>query len=120
MLMSGFFALPTKDAELVMAVRLLGHESSLDMDIIDSLVGHPQRYSDLQKLLKGRNDTVLNRALARLRGDGLIQQHIDVRNRVKLYGLTALGKLVVYRLQQMRPHHESIEAYERGHAADSA
>lgn len=118
--MPGFFALPPKDAELGMAVRLLGRESGLDLDIVDSLVGHPQRYADLQKLLKGRNDTVLNRALTRLREEGLIQQRVDVPNRTKLYGLTALGKLVVYRLQQMRPHHESIEAYERGHAAHSS
>lgn len=120
MLMPDFFALPSKDAELAIAVRLLGHESSLDLDIIDRLVGQPQRYADLQKLLNGRNDTVLNRALARLREEGLIQQRLDVRARAKLYGLTGLGKLVVYRLQQMRPHHESIEAYKRGQAANSA
>lgn len=119
MLMPGFFAQPPKDAELGMAVRLLGHESSLDLEIVDRLVGRPQRYADLQKLLEGRNDTVLNRALARLREEGIIQQHLDVRHRVKLYALTPLGKLVIYRLQQMRPHHESIEAYERGHAAHS-
>jgi DNA-binding HxlR family transcriptional regulator len=120
MSMPGFFALPAKDAELALAVRFLGHESRLDLDIVDSLVGHPQRYADLRKLLEGRNDTVLNRALARLREEGLIEQRLDVRARAKLYGLTALGKLVIYRLQQMRPHHESIEAYERGHAAHAS
>jgi DNA-binding HxlR family transcriptional regulator len=120
MSMSGFFALPAQDAELGLAVRLLGHGSRLDLEVVDSLVGHPQRYSDLQKLLQGRNDTVLNRALARLREEGLIQQRLDVRNRAKLYSLTALGKLVLYRVQQMRPHHESIEAYQRGQAAHAA
>ena len=120
MLMAEFFATPDKDAELAIAVRLLGQESGLDLEILDSLVGRPQRYADLQDLLKGRNDTVLNRALSRLRDEGVIQQRLEVRTRTKLYGLTALGKLVIYRLQQMRPHHESIEAYERGNAAHSA
>lgn len=120
MSMPGFFAQPQKDAELAIAVRLLGHESSLDLEIVDSLVGTPQRYADLQGLLGGRNDNVLNRALARLRDDGVIQQRLDLRAKTKLYALTALGKLVMYRVQQMRPHAQSIDAYVRGSVASEA
>ena len=112
--------LPRPDEELALAVRLLGHDSALDLQILDALVGRPQRYSELQELLAGRNDTVLNRAIARLRSETLIQQHLDLAARQRQYQLTSLGKLVLYRLQQMRPHHDSIAAYERGQAAQSA
>lgn len=118
--MPGFFALPAPDAELALAVRLLDGDSNLDLRILDRLVGEPQRYTALKPALNGRNDTVLNRALARLRASGLIVQRLDLQNRQKMYGLTTLGKLVLYRVQQMGPHHESISAYERGNTAPAA
>lgn len=120
MLMPAFFAQPAKDAELALAVRLLGHRTAIDLELLDSLVGQPMRYAALQDLLKGRNDTVLNRALSRLTREGLVQQRLDVRHRHRVYGLTALGKLVLYRVQQMRPVQQSIDAYRRGLAAQAA
>lgn len=118
--MARFFAQPHKDAELALAVRLLGHRTAIDLEILDALVGQPLRYSALQDLMPGRNDTVLNRALARLGRDGLVQQRLDLRQRHRLYGLTVLGKLVLYRVQQMRPVQQSIEAYRRGLASQAA
>ncbi len=112
-----FFALPTKNAEHALALQLLGRESELDLDIVDSLVGQPQRYSDLKPLLKGRDDKVLDRALARLQHDGLIQQGYDPSSKQKRYALTAIGKLVLYRVQQLRPYEENLKAYQEARAA---
>lgn len=118
--MPPFFGQPAPDEELAIAVRLLDHPTGLDLRILDALVGQPQRYSELRPLLDGGNDNTLNRALERLRDEGTIEQRLDLQRRQKVYALTALGKLVLFRVQQMRPHHESIHAYQRGQAADSA
>lgn len=115
-----FFGQPSPDAELALAVRLLDHETSLDLDIVDALVGQPKRYGELKPLLAGRNDNVLNRALRRLGDEGLIEQRLDLAAKQRVYGLTALGKLVFSRIQQMRPYHDGIQAYQRGQAAASA
>lgn len=115
-----FFALPHKNAEHALALKLLARESELDLGIIDSLVGRPQRYSDLSPLLKGRNDKVLDRALARLQNDGLIQQGYDLPSKQKRYSLTAIGKLVLYRVQQLRPFEENLQAYRQAQAASEA
>ena len=115
--MSDFFALPAQDAEHAIALRILSHDSTIDMDIMDALVGQPQRHADLKRLLHGRNDKVLDRALGRLRQEGVIQQGYDVPSKQKRYALTTIGKLVLYRIQQLRPSHESVEAYRRAMAA---
>jgi DNA-binding HxlR family transcriptional regulator len=117
--MSEFFAVPRKDAELALAVRLLDHDTSLDLDVVDALVGQPLRYTDLKPLLRGRSENVLNRALTRLRDEGLIEQRLDLIGKTRVYALTTLGKLVFSRIQQMRPYHEGIQALRRGHAASS-
>lgn len=117
--MSAFFGQPAKDAELALAVRLLDHETDLDFAIVDRLVGEPARYADLRGLLRGRNDTVLTRALSRLRDEGLIEQRLDLEGRARLYALTALGKLVYARIQQMRPYREGIDALLRGRRAST-
>lgn len=115
-----FFALPGPDTELAIAADLLHDRRRLDLRILDEVVGRPRRYSELQPLLDGANDNTLNRALLRLREDGVIDQRLDVRARTRSYHLTALGKLVVYRLQQMGPVHLAIDAYKRGQAAAEA
>lgn len=112
------FMLPEEDAEHAIALRILGHDSSIDLDILDAVVGQPQRYSDLKRVLHGRNDKVLDRAIKRLRDEGVIQQGYDVPAKQHRYALTAVGKLVLYRIQQLRPSHEAIEAYRR--AMDAA
>lgn len=108
------WGLPEPDTEYRLALRLLQQEPPLDREIIEALVGQPHRYRDLKPLLRGRNDNVLNKALARLRDDGIIKQGIHLETGEKRYALTELGKLVVFRLHEMPPHHESIQAYERG------
>lgn len=112
-----FFALPPKNAEHALALQILAQESTLDWDIVDALVGQPQRYSDLRPLLRGRDDKVLDRALSRLQDHGIIQQGYDVSSKQKRYALTAVGKLVLYRAQQLRPYEENLEAFEKARAA---
>jgi DNA-binding HxlR family transcriptional regulator len=115
-----FFALPPKNAEHAIAIQLLGQESALDLDIVDALVGQPKRYSDLRHLLKGKDDKVLDRALARLQDHAIIQQGYDVQSKQKRYSLTTIGKLVLYRVQQLRPYEESLDAYRKARAAAEA
>lgn len=112
------FDLPAADVEYRLAVRLLAQDPPLDRQIIEALVGAPRRYRDLKALLQGRRDHVLTKALARLRSDGVVKQGVvlDAGNE-RVYALTELGKLVVFRLHEMVPHAESIAAYERGRAA---
>ena len=112
--MAAAWGLPSRDEEFRLAVRLLDQDPPLDREIVERLVGQPSRYRDLKPLLAGRNDNVLNKALARLREEGILKPGIDVETAEKRYALTELGKLVVFRLHEMVPHHESIQAYERG------
>lgn len=112
--MSEFFALPERDVEYSLAIRLLDQDPPLDRRILEDLVGQPKRYTDLKPLLGDRNDNVLTKALKRLRDDGLIQQGVDLDQDQRVYRLTELGKLTLFRLHEMVPHRQSIEAYERG------
>lgn len=107
------FGLPKKDEDYRLALRLLQQEPPFDREILESLVGHPARYRDLRSLLHGRNDNVLNKALLRLRDEGLIKQGVDLDSSDRRYGLTELGRLVVFRLHELIPHQASIDAYER-------
>ncbi len=113
------WGLPEPDLEYKLAVRLLHQESSFDREILETLVGQPRRYRGLKPLLHGRNDNVLNKALTRMRNEGTIKQGIDAKTGERRYALTELGKLVVFRLHEMVPHHESIQAYQKGVQADT-
>ncbi len=113
------WALPEPDVEYRLAIRLLHQDPPMDREILEALVGRPKRYRDLKPLLGGRNDNVLNKALTRLRNEGTIKQGLNVKTGERRYALTELGKLVVFRLHEMVPHHESIEAYRKGVQADS-
>ncbi len=112
--MSKAWGLPAKDDDYRLALRLLDQEPPLDRQVLEALVGRPARYRDLRPLLLGRNDNVLNKALTRLRDDGMIKQGIDLESKDKRYALTELGKIVLFRLHEMVPHKASIDAYERG------
>lgn len=114
------WGLPAPDIEYRFALRLLQQDPPLDREILEMLVGQPQRYRDLRPLLMGRNDNVLTKALTRLRDDGLIKQGVDLDAEQFRYALTALGKLVVFRLHEMLPHHMSIQAYERARKASAS
>ena len=111
--------LPPQDVEYKLAFQLLGADNALDRDILLALVGHPKRYSELQPLLRGKNDHNLTMALGRLRRDGLLRQRSDVRARppANHYELSHLGTLVVLRMMQMLPAHESAAILLRGQAA---
>lgn len=112
--MPSAWGLPARDEEYRQALRLLDQEPPLDREILEHLVGRPARYRDLRALLRGRNDNVLNKALTRLRNDGLVKQGVDLDARDRRYALTELGKLVLFRVHEMVPHEASIAAYERG------
>jgi DNA-binding HxlR family transcriptional regulator len=105
--------------EYRLAHALLGNTNPLDRAIVVSLVGRPRRYSELKGLLEGKADNNLTMALERLRRDGLIDQFVNARKRpiVKSYQLTELGVLVVFRMNQMLPAHESAQALLRGRGA---
>lgn len=106
--------LPSRDEDYRLALRLVEQSPPFDRQIVEQLVGRPSRYRDLRPLLRGRNDNVLNKALRRLRYNGIIKQGLDLESDERRYALTELGKLVVFRIHEMIPHRQSIEAYERG------
>ena len=118
--MTGTFRapLPPQDVEFRLAHALLGSTNALDRDILIALVGRPRRYSELKPLLREKAENNLTMALDRLRRDGLSAQTVNARRRppVKAYQLTELGVLVVFRMNQMIPAHESIDALLRGRA----
>lgn len=84
----------------------------MDYAIVDALVGQPQRYTDLKPLLSGKNDKGLDRALDRLKSDGLIQQGYDVSRKESRYALTIIGKLVWSKVQQNLAF-DTIVAYQQ-------
>lgn len=108
--------LPEPDVEYRLAHALLGGTNRLDRDIVLALVGRPKRFSELKPLLGEKAENNLTMALDRLRRDGIIAQTVNARRRppVRTYQLTDLGVLVVFRMNQMVPAHESIEALRRG------
>ncbi|MCA1810639.1 MAG: winged helix-turn-helix transcriptional regulator [Halobacteriales archaeon] len=107
--------LPPPDVEYRLAVRLLAQEPPFGQEILEALVGYPKRYRDLKVLLGGRSENVLTKALRRLRENGLVKQGVDLdAGADKVHSLTELGKLTVFRLHEMVPHAQSIQAYERG------
>lgn len=114
--MSEPMPLPEPDVEYRLAARLIGKRDDIDLKILEALVGHPKRYTELKTLLNGRRDHVLTKALARLRRDGLIDQGLDLQQEPpeRHYSLTNLGVLVVFRVHEMKPVHESIQAAKRG------
>lgn len=113
---------PAQDVEYRLAHALLGGTNALDRDILTALVGRPKRYSELKPLLGEKGENNLTMAIERLRRDGMIAQTVSARKRpiVKSYQLTDLGVLVVFRMNQMIPAHDSIEALLRGRDSGSS
>jgi DNA-binding HxlR family transcriptional regulator len=108
--------LPEPDIEYRIAHALLGSAHGLDRAIVGALAGRPRRYSELKPLLKGKTDNNLTMALERLRRDGVIAQSVDTRKKpvLKTYELTQLGVLVLLRMHEMIPAHESARILLRG------
>lgn len=86
--------------DLTLAHRILGKESDLDRNVLLTLIGRPQRFSELEPLLRGRGKNTLTQALARLESEGLIQARLNARRAppVQTYELTAFGILVIRNL----------------------
>jgi len=59
--------------DLTLAHRSLGKDSDLDRNVLLTLIGRPQRFSDLEPLLRGRGKNNLTQVLARLESEALIQ-----------------------------------------------
>lgn len=94
---------PRVNLERELARRIHARKSRLDASVLDALVAQPKRYMELQHL--SRNDKLLNDALRRLVGEGLVHQRRDPAQgkRARRYELSSLGvavrdALVEYRL----------------------
>lgn len=123
MLAHEFFGpVPDPDVEYRLAYRLLGARSDLDRRVLGALVGRPQRFSELKRVLDDRKDANLTQSLARLQRSGLVRSRIQARKApaTKRYELTALGSLVLFHMAEMSFAHSSAEALLRGKAADAA
>lgn len=118
-----FFGPPVEpDLEYRLAHKLLGARSDLDRRVLGALVGRPQRFSELKRVLGGRTDANLTQSLARLHRDGLVQPRLQARTvpAVKVHELTVLGSLVVFHIAEMSTAHGSAQALLRGRAAAEA
>jgi DNA-binding HxlR family transcriptional regulator len=110
---------PDPDVEYRLAHKLLGARSDLDRKVLGALVGRPQRFSELTRVLAGRKDANLTQALRRLQRDGLVRTRLQARQRpaVRAHELTPLGAIVVFHIAEMSTAHTSAEALLRGRAA---
>lgn len=108
------------DEEYDAAVRLLSG-NALDVQIMEGLIGRPRRYSDLQPLLKGRSDNVLNRALDRLLEADLIDRVTQPgpTTPIHTYELTPLGAHALFALARLREAHR-LDAFARAYYAARA
>lgn len=105
-----------EDHEYKVALDLLSQEPRFDLGILEDLMGERKRYSELRHLLDGRRDHVLTKGLRRLQDAGAIQAGRSRDLKHKTYGLTQLGKAIIFRVHEMVPHHASIQAYQRASA----
>lgn len=99
------------------ALELLNQEPPLDLQVLEAIMGERKRYSELKHLLKGRREFVLTKALRRLQDRGAIQPGLAPDLKTKTYGLTSLGKLIIFRVHEFKPIHRSIQAYKESQAA---
>ncbi|HEX9816756.1 MAG TPA: winged helix-turn-helix transcriptional regulator [Candidatus Thermoplasmatota archaeon] len=96
------------------AVRLLAG-NPLDIQILEALIGRPRRYSELQPLLKGKSDVVLNRALDRLLEADLVDRVTQGgAPPIHTYELTPMGAHALFALTRLREPHR-LDAYARAY-----
>lgn len=67
--------------DLTLAHRILGKDTDLDRNVLLTLIARPQRFSELEPLLRGRGKNNLTQALSRLESEGLIQARMSARRR---------------------------------------
>ena len=110
--------------DLMLAHRILGKDSDLDRNVLLTLIGRPQRFSELEPLLRGRGKNNLTQALVRLEAEGLIQARLNARRAppVQTYELTAFGILVIRNLIALEKAWQLPELLRRldDHAAATA
>lgn len=96
--------------EVDAAVQLLAR-NPIDLQILERLVGQPQRFSELRQALPVRNDTELTRALQRLRDLTLIDQRGDFSKEpvARTYQLNPLGISVLFTVARIQSVNQSIE-----------
>lgn len=111
---------PEAGLEMVLARRIHNARSNLMEEILDHMAGRPQRYADLQPLLRGRNTNVLNKALKKLAGEGLVDQYGDPGDSESMrYQLTSLGVAVRDAIVELR-FAERVHATAEGDPASAA
>ncbi len=96
--------------ELDAAIHLLaGNE--LDLQILQLLVGRPQRFTELGERLSVKNDTELTRALRRLLDMILIDQRGDFSKDpvVRTYQLTPFGVSVLFTIARVQNVNHEID-----------
>ncbi|MHB8584885.1 MAG: hypothetical protein ACYDDF_03495 [Thermoplasmatota archaeon] len=114
--MPALFPLAEVDHELRLAHWLLGRNGNLERRILEALLAEPKRYRDLRGLIRrGRSETPLTRALARLGELGLIRQGMTIEppGDPRYYALTSLGVLAVLTTHKLRPIAETLDAARR-------
>lgn len=110
------FPLPEPEHEVKLAHWLLGRDSTLELRVLEGLLGEPKRFRDLRAaLVSGRSDTPLTRALKRLGERGLVRQgmNLDDRGDPRYYTATSLGVLAVLKAHEMRPIALTLEEIRR-------
>lgn len=109
------FPLPEPDHELKLAHWLLGRPAGLELRILEALLGEPKRYRDLRRLVKGRSDTPLTRALRSLDDRALVRQglNLDDPGDPSYYAATSLGVQVVLKVHELRPIAQTLDEARR-------
>lgn len=89
--------------ELNVAVRLL-NGPDIDLELLESLVGRPRRWSELRDALGVDADMQLNRSLRRLLDFAVVDKVTDHSQKppVSTYRLTPIGIHVFYTLAAVR------------------
>lgn len=108
--------------DLTLAHRILGKDSDLDRHVLFALIGRPQRFSELEPILRGRGKNNLTQALVRLEAEGLVQARLNARRKppVQTYELTAFGILVIRNLLALEKAAQLPELLRRLDAAAAA
>lgn len=99
------FAAPEDGHEARLAFGLLAEGRDLPLRILHELLQGPKRFRDLKRLVKGKSDTPLTRALTHLADEGLVRQGLDFSKNddIRYYAPTGLGVAVVLKTHEFRP-----------------
>lgn len=98
------FDTPGENEEVKLAHGLLGRNNPLELRILEELLGDPKRFRDLRRLVPGKSDTPLTRALQHLGDNGLVRQGLTLKEPgdPRYYAATRLGVHVVLKTREHR------------------